>query len=239
MSDTLTLYGFQRSTYVNVVRLILHAKGIRFAFHDTETEMYGAHSSRHPFGRVPVLQHGDFRLYETTAIALYLEENFTGPKLLPQDARKRALVHQWMSALNAYFYPNIVFALIHERLVFGELGIAPDEAVIAESLPRIASCLEVMQRALETSRYLADDAVTMADYSLLPAVTALTFVREGQALLSKVARVGEWLADMGQLPSVVEFRATLPRREPIEHARRWALEHRMHASAPPGENLRV
>lgn len=38
--DTVTLYGFQRSTYVNVARLVLTAKGVPFLFHDTEAEMY-------------------------------------------------------------------------------------------------------------------------------------------------------------------------------------------------------
>jgi glutathione S-transferase len=231
MTSQLVLYGFQRSTYVSVIRLVLHAKEVAFDFHDTESEMYSAeHRSRHPFGRVPVLQHGDFWLYETTAIALYIEENFAGPKLLPEDARKRAIVHQWLSALNAYFYPNIVFALVHERLVFGELGITPDEDVIAEAIPRIAECLDVMQSTLDAQRFLADNQVTMADYFLLPAITALTFVPEGQALLHRYARVNEWLLEMGRLACVSEFRATLPPRVPIEHARRWAIEHRAHAS---------
>ena len=59
--DSVTLYGFQRSTYVNVARLVLTAKGVPFLFHDTEDEMHGKeHLRRHPFGRVPVLQHGTY-----------------------------------------------------------------------------------------------------------------------------------------------------------------------------------
>src|SRR5260370_21297497 len=54
----------QRSTYV--VRLVLTQKDVGFRFHDTETEMHTPeHLARHPFGRVPALQHGDFVLYET------------------------------------------------------------------------------------------------------------------------------------------------------------------------------
>ena len=123
--DTITLYGFQRSTYVNVARLVLTAKGVPFLFHDTEAEMYGeVHARRHPFGRVPVLQHGGFWLYETSAIALYVDEAFAGPRLQPVEARKRAKMHQWISSLGAYYYPYIVFYLVHERVVFPELGIA-------------------------------------------------------------------------------------------------------------------
>src|SRR5262245_36159470 len=86
------LYGFPRSTYVNVARLVLIAKQVPFEFHDTETEMYtDEHLERHPFGRVPAFKHGEFWLYETSAIALYVDENFSGPALQPKDARKRAL----------------------------------------------------------------------------------------------------------------------------------------------------
>lgn len=238
MNNKPVLYGFQRSTYVNVARLILHAKGIAFDFRDTEAEMYGAeHLARHPFGRVPALEHRDFWLYETAAIAMYLEKAFAGPKLLPDDIQKRALVHQWISALNAYFYPSIVFALIHERLVFTELGITPDENVIADALPKIAQCLRVMQSTLETRGFLADDQVTMADYFLLPTITALTVVPEGQTLLRGFVRVNEWLVQMSELESVIAFRATLPPRAPIEHARRWAVEHRAHASPPSSREL--
>src|SRR5213082_2769472 len=98
MTDV-TVFGFPRSTFVKVVRLIL-----------TETEMYApVHLARHPFGRVPVLQHGDFVLYESSAIAAYIDEVFPGPKLTPADPRKRAKINQWISNLNCYFYPEFIY----------------------------------------------------------------------------------------------------------------------------------
>ena len=91
MADV-TVYGFPISTYVNIVRLVLCAKGVPFDFHDLEPEMGGAdHLALHPFGRVPILRHGDFRLYETSAIALYVDEAFAGPAHLPPDQRSTAL----------------------------------------------------------------------------------------------------------------------------------------------------
>ena len=36
------------------------------------------HLERHPFGRVPALQHDDFMLYETSAIAAYVDDVFPG-----------------------------------------------------------------------------------------------------------------------------------------------------------------
>lgn len=227
-SNTVTLYGFQRSTYVNVARLVLYAKGVSFEFHDTEAEMYSdAHRERHPFGRVPVLAHGDFRLYETSAIALYVDEAFAGPPLQPRDLRRRAKMHQWISSLSAYFYPYMIYYLVHERVVFADLGIEADEAVVAAAVPKARRALEVMQAALAGGTpYIVDDTPTLADYFLLPTLTALGFAPEGMQALADFPRIGAWLARMSALPAIAQLRATLPPRAPIEHARRWVVDHR-------------
>jgi len=46
---------------------------------------------------VPALQHGDFMLYETNAIAAYVDEVFPGAKLTPADPRKRARMNHTIS----------------------------------------------------------------------------------------------------------------------------------------------
>lgn len=115
--SNVTLFGFPRSTFVKVVGLILTAKGVTYTFHDTEDEMYlPIHLQRHPFGRVPALQHDDFMLYETSAIATYVDDVLPGPKLTPADPRKRARMNQWMCNLNSYFYPEMIYHVAHERM---------------------------------------------------------------------------------------------------------------------------
>ena len=61
--------AFPCSTFVHIVRLILTHKGAAYTFRDLETEMgKPSHLALHPFNRVPVLQHDDFTVYETSAI---------------------------------------------------------------------------------------------------------------------------------------------------------------------------
>lgn len=227
-SGQVTLYGFHYSTYVSVARQVLHAKGVPFAFHDTEAEMYTAeHRRRHPFGRVPVLQHGDFWIYETGAIARYVDEAFVGPRLTPTDPGQRAKMNQWIGNLDSYFYPYMIYYLVHERLIFPELGIASDAAVVAHALPKCEHALTVLEAELSDARpYVVGEQSTLADYFLLPTLTALGLTVEGKELLGRFAHIRAWLQRMGALPNVVEFRSTLPPRKPIEHARRWATEHR-------------
>ena len=68
----LTLHGFKFSVYSWIARLALHEKGLTYGwvevnpFVDPLPEGY---SSLQPFGRVPVLSHDSFVIYETVAIA--------------------------------------------------------------------------------------------------------------------------------------------------------------------------
>src|SRR5215207_9250338 len=113
MTDV-TVYGFPVSTYVNIVRLVLTHKGVPFRFHDLEPEMgKPTHLALHPYNRVPILDHDGFRLYETTAIATYVDDAFYGPSLQPAGVRERARMNQWISALNSYYYPYVAYHLAH------------------------------------------------------------------------------------------------------------------------------
>jgi glutathione S-transferase len=224
----IVVYGFQRSTYVNIVRLVLTHKNVPFEFHDLESEMGGpSHLALHPFDRVPIFEHDGFRVYETSAIVTYIDEVFPEPALSPADVRDRARMNQWISAVNGYFYYWIVFHLTHERLVFPELGIASNEKIVAKALPNIARSLAVLERELEHGRaFLILDRPTLADFFMLPSITVLAMTGEGRALLEDKRRIAAWRGRMEALPSVSKFRASLPPRDPIPHAREWAVSHR-------------
>ena len=123
MSDPV-VYGFTRSTFVNIVRMVLTHKEVPYTFRDLEPEMgKPSHLALHPFNRVPILQHGDFVLYETSAIVAYLDETFPRLPLQPKDVPGRARMDQWISIVNSYFYPYMIYHVSHERNVFPELGI--------------------------------------------------------------------------------------------------------------------
>ena len=148
MSDPI-VYGFTRSTFVNIVRMVLTHKEVPYTFRDLEPEMgKPSHLALHPFNRVPILQHGDFVLYETSAIVAYLDETFPRLPLQPKDIPGRARMDQWISIVNSYFYPYMIYHVSHERNVFPELGIPSDEKVVAHALPKIEVALQVAERQL-------------------------------------------------------------------------------------------
>src|SRR6516164_10920897 len=91
MPDVVVL-GFPRSTFVHIARLVLTHKQVPYTFRDLEPEMGSAtHLALHPFNRVPILQHGDFTLYETSAIACLCRRGVRRPGAAAQGgARTRA-----------------------------------------------------------------------------------------------------------------------------------------------------
>jgi glutathione S-transferase len=227
MADPI-LYGFQASTYVNIVRLVLTHKDIPFQFNDLETVMgTPAHLALHPFNRVPIFEHDGFRVYETMAIITYIEDAFDGPRLQPAAARDRARMMQWIGAVGSYYYYWFVYHIGHERNVFPLLGIEPDEKVVAVARPNAANALDVLERELgDRQTFLVGDQLTLADFAMLPMVTSLSLHKDGQDLLAARPRVLQWRQRMEDIPSVKRFRASLPPRAPIEHARNWVVSHR-------------
>lgn len=220
--------GFPRSTFVNIVRLVLTHKEVTYTFHDLESEMgKPSHLALHPFNRVPILRHGDFTLYETSAIVAYIDETFPRLPLQPRDIPGRARMDQWISMVNSYYYPYMIYHVTHERLVYPELGIPSDEKVVAHALPKVDVGLQVAERQLEHAKdYLLGNELTLADFYLLPSTFAFSLTEEGKTMYPKYPAFCRWRERMEALPSVRKYRAALPPRSPIEHAREWAVSHR-------------
>src|SRR5262249_43044308 len=207
MSD-LIVYGFPRSTFVNIVRLVVKHKDVSYTFHDLEREMgKPSHLALHPFNRVPILRHGDFTVYETSAIVSYLEEIFPTPALQPKSVRDRARMNQWISTVNSYYYPYMIYHVSHERNVFPELGIPSDENVVAHALPKIEVGLKVAERELAHGKdYLLGSELTLADFYLLPSTYSFSFAPEAKAMYPKYPGFSRWREKMEGLPTVKKLR---------------------------------
>ena len=227
MSDPI-VYGFPRSTFVNIVRLVLTHKDVAYTFDDLEPVMgKPEHLALHPFNRVPIFRHDDLTVYETSAIVSYIDEAFEGARLTPSDVRARARMNQWISAINSYYYPYMIYHLTHELIVFPELGIASDDKVVAHAMPKVELALGVAERELaHGDKYLLGSSLTLADFYLLPSTFALGLTEQGKAMYRNFPAFCRWRDRMEELPTTRKLRASLPPRAPIAHAREWANSHR-------------
>jgi len=119
----LQIIGMPQSTYVRTSRLTAHEKGVDY---DLVVEMpySDAVSAIHPFGRVPVMRHGDVELFESKAINTYIDRAFDGPALIPADPAGQARMEQWVSVINTVIDPLLIRRYLDshrpEDAVYGE-----------------------------------------------------------------------------------------------------------------------
>lgn len=110
-----TLIGARYSVYTRVCTSVLHMKGVAHAFEEldifTEDGPAKARMSGQPFGKIPILRHGELTLYETLAITRYIDDRFDGPPLQPGDPADRARMNQILSIVDTQVYPVLVWAL--------------------------------------------------------------------------------------------------------------------------------
>ena len=101
-----------------------------------------AHRRLHPFGRVPVIDHGGYRLYETQAILRYIDAAMPGPSLQPSEPEAIGRMNQIVGINDWYLFPQVARVIVFQRIVGPVLmGITPDEAAIAAAVPAAELCL--------------------------------------------------------------------------------------------------
>jgi glutathione S-transferase len=160
------------------------------------------HLSRHPFGRVPVLEHGEFRLYETQAILRYLDRVLPQPALTPADPRRAARMDQMMNVNDWYLFHGVANVIAFQRIVGPRLmGLTPDESAIAAALPKARTVFDELAGQLGSQPYFTGDTLTLADLLLAPQLDFLQQTPEWQALTASHPNLGRWLARMNARPS--------------------------------------
>ena len=215
------LHGLARSVYTRIARLALEEKGVAYALH--EVEIFGPggvpaeHRARHPFGRIPVLEHDGFWLYETGAITRYIDEAFVGAALQPREAPPRARMNQIISLLDAYAYRPLVWGVFVERVGQPLRGAAPDEAKIADGLAAAALCLDALAALAEWGPHLLGAELTLADLHAYPMLCYLALAPEGDALLSRYHALRRWFDAMQARTSVQCTRSRYEMPSPAAH----------------------
>ena len=194
--DPIVVFGLERSVYTRIVRMVLEEKGVRHELRPVE--IFGAqgvpaeHLARHPFGRIPVLQHGSFSLHETAAIARYVDEAFEGPRLQPASAMERARMNQVIGLLDAYAYRPMVWGVFVQRVLLPREGRLPDEATIADALAATRTCLDALERVAASGAWLVGSKLTLADLHAFPILRALGLAPEGLVAIRRRPALSAW-----------------------------------------------
>ncbi len=195
-TEVVNLYGAAWSVYVRIVRLALEEKKVKYGLVEVdvfaETGVPQEHLTRHPFGRIPAFEHGEFELYETGAIVRYIDDAFPGCKLQPTDPRARAKVNQIVGILDSYAYRTLVWDVYVERVVLAREGRLADERKIAAALPRAAVCLSELNRLSDDREFLIGGDVTFADLYAAPMFACFMQAPEAVSLMEQHEKFVSW-----------------------------------------------
>ncbi len=137
------VYSVPGSPFGRAVLATLEEKGVSYRLSPVAPGTFRSpeHLARHPFGRVPVLEHDGFSLYECQAILRYLDRVLPTPVLTPVDPKAAARMDQAMNVNDWYLFQGVGNVIGFHRVVGPRLlGLTPDEAAIEAACPRRTRC---------------------------------------------------------------------------------------------------
>ncbi|KAI4305954.1 hypothetical protein L6164_029279 [Bauhinia variegata] len=203
---TVKVYGTAYAAPKRVVACLVE-KGIEFEAVPIDL-FKGEHKTpyflkKQPFGLLPVVEDGDFTLFESRAIMRYYAEKYKnqGTDLLGKTLEERGLVEQWLDVEATSYHPPIN-DLVIQSLFAPKMGIPQDPKVIQESEAKLAKIFDIYEERLAKSKYLAGDFFSLADLSHLPATHYLFFKGVGKEhLIRDRKHVSAWWDDISSRPS--------------------------------------
>ncbi|WP_404365063.1 glutathione S-transferase family protein [Corallococcus coralloides] len=194
------LYGNPMSTCTRKVLTVLAEKGHQAEFvnidlmkHEQKTP---EHIARHPFGVVPALELDDgFIMYESRAIARFLDRTLPGPSLTPADPKAYALMEQFIGVEQSYF-SNQAMKIVMERFRGTN-----NEENIAKGREGMKRPLEVLDAALANRPFLAGNDFTLAEVCFAPYMEYL-FAMGEKDTVAPYKNVMAWWDRVSNRPSV-------------------------------------
>ena len=167
----LRLWGRLNSINVQKAMFALEESGAPFeridagmAFGIVGTPDYRA---KNPNGLIPLLEDGDFTLWESNVIVRYVASTYAHGTLYPDNLKQRAEADRWMD----WQQTTLITAL---GPAFMQLIRTPaeqrDPAVIAASAQRTDDLMRIIDHVLATRPYIAGDTFTMGDIPIAATV---------------------------------------------------------------------
>ena len=205
----MTLWGFDGSTYVRTVKMLLAEKGFT-DFEQVQVNVLAGeprsaeHLARHPFGKVPVLDHDGMRILETSAIARYLNDVLPGKSLVPSTPKDRARMDMVIGLIDSYGYGAMVGGIAAYHLFPDFVG-GKNDSMRNAGLENGKKVVALAMKTKGASSFIAGD-LSLADLYLTPITFYLALTPDMPALLN-VEGFADWWKRIQALDS---FKSTQP-----------------------------
>jgi len=179
---------------------VLHEKGLDFETYEVDLSNKSEEFlNASPTGKVPVVVVEGDSIYESNVVNQYLDEVTDGPRLMPEDPKRRAHARIWMAFADTDFFPAVFVASVGRERGFSEER-------ISEAWEKLKTALGKLEDRLEGRDYLA------GEFSLADIAHAGNFVRvreleeRGELSLERYPNVAAW---MGRIEDRESYRAAV------------------------------
>jgi glutathione S-transferase len=201
----LEIMGVPASNYVRTIRILCEEKGITYKLTPSPPQSPEI-KAIHPAGQIPVMRHGDVTLFESKAIATYIDLTFPGPRFIPEDTLELALVEQWVSYENVKVDRWVMREFVVPSVFFDKTK-GPDTARIAAALPEIDKCCKALDDAVARTGHLVGSRLTYADMNVIPMLSTLLNFPAGKDIMARYSSLSAYVAKLTDRPS---FKNTAP-----------------------------
>jgi len=204
----ITLYGYSASTYVRTVRMLLAEKAVQYdqlqvnvlAGEPRQPE----HLTRHPFGKVPVLDHDGFRVIETSAITAYLDEVLPGQSFTPDNPKDRARMRMAMGIIDSYGYGALInVAGFH---LFPDFIGGPNEEVRRQGIETSKKVIQELMKQRGSDAFIAGGRASLGDLYLAPICSYVALTPDA----SEVFAVEGFAMWWDRMQAMSSYKATAP-----------------------------
>ncbi|MFN3209162.1 MAG: glutathione S-transferase family protein [Roseovarius sp.] len=209
--EGLRLTGYRFSVYTRSVRMVLAAKGLAYDY--VECDPFGtaaeALTRLHPFCRVPVLEAGAFRLWETQAILDYLEAIAPEPRMVPGAPEGAARMRQVMGIADSYAYWPLVRQAFSNAVFAALEGEAGDAKALADGLAAAPRVLDALEEIAAEGRVLRVGSLDLAACHLWPMLDYFGMLAEGEERIAARPALAAWCGWMETCPAAQVTRPAL------------------------------
>lgn len=160
----LTVWGRTNSVNVQKVLWCLGEIGVPFQRHDAGLQ-YGVNRDPwflrlNPNGKIPLLQDGDFSLWESNSCVRYLAAKHEDAGLYPRDLQRRASAEKWMDwQLSTLARPHAIAFWNLMRTPEAERDMRAVDRAVAE----VNDAFSILDDHLTRHRYVAGERLTIGD----------------------------------------------------------------------------
>lgn len=155
-------------------------------------------------GMVPLLEDGDFSLWESTAIMQYLADKKPDSALFSQQPQQRADISRWLYWSLAHFGAACDQLNWENVLKIRLEGGLPDQDKVADAIEKFHRFAAVLDQHLHKRDFIVTEHITLADFAV---AAPLGYAQAAQLPWNDYYEIQRWYA---QLETLAAWRDTAP-----------------------------